>query len=90
MSLDSLLNWSKIYPPGYLDPKKWPRLSGYRPVDNSFDPPIYRVSETVSDRLLSYYDDEIYIDYTPSKLERDGVWDVSIIPLPVSAVHFIL
>ena len=77
MSLDRLLSWSHIYPPGRIKPSQWPRLSGYCHPDQTLDPPKYRVSETLSDHLLSYYADEIYIDYTPSNLEHDGVWDVS-------------
>ena len=78
MNLDQLLKWSRIYPPGHFQPSKWPRLSGYQYDDPTYDPPKYHISETLSGRLLDYYEDEIYFDYTPSELEPDAVWNVSV------------
>ena len=77
MSLRLLLEASKTAPPGHILPKHWPRLSGNGHVDRTYDPPIYQINETLRDQLLSYFEPEIYFDYTPSSLEKDGVWDVS-------------
>ena len=77
MSLEHLFHVSRIFPPGHLSPEKWPRLSGSKAREVSPESPRYCISESLSDRLLSYYEDAIYFDYTPSNLEPDSVWDVS-------------
>ena len=79
MSLDLLLRVSKLFPPGTTNPSQWPRLSGTNFQDHTYDPPRYRISEVLSEKLLSYFETPIYFDYTPSQLEPDGVWEVFMI-----------
>ena len=77
MSLDSLLQMSKKFPPGYLQPDDWPRLSGLPRQDKTYDPPVYQIPPSFKDHLLSYFEEEIYFVYNDSyimpKEAEDGV-----------------
>ena len=77
MSLDRLLLLSKVFPPGALPACKWPRLSEKSRTDRTYDPPKYGRSTDLQEKLLNYFEEEIYFDtYVPSKLSVDGVMQV--------------
>ena len=78
MSLDRLLLLSRAFPPGAITPERWPRLSEKDRKDYTYDPPRYRRSELLQEKLLNFFEEEIYFDtYVPSYLESDGVIAVS-------------
>ena len=76
-----MLAMSKKFPPGYLQPNDWPRLSGFSHKDDTFDPPVYQIPPVFKDHLLSYFEEEIYFtyrnDYIMPKEAEDGVVKVS-------------
>ena len=76
MSLEKLLTLSKLFPPGRIEPKNWPRLSDKCRRDSTYDPPTYTISSSLCEKLLSYFEPEVLFDYTPSDLEPDGVMEV--------------
>ena len=84
MSLDHLLRIGKRFPPGYINTCDWPRTCGtYRP-DNTYDSPRYEIPIHLRDRLLSYYEEDIYFslktDFIMKKEDEDGVVKVTNLP----------
>ena len=77
MSLESLILLSKKFPPGHLQPRDWPRLSGLSQKDKTYDPPVYRIPPNFKDHLLSYFEEEIHFtyrnDYVMPREAEDGV-----------------
>ena len=77
MSLDKLLEASKKFPPGYINPEQWPRLSGLNLRDKTYDPPRYEIPGFLKLRLMKYYEEEIYFDlkggYVMPRDQEDGV-----------------
>ena len=67
----------KKFPPGYLQPKDWPRSSGRSFKDATYDPPVYQIPPTFKDRLLEYFEEEIHFtyrnDYIMPRDAEDGV-----------------
>ena len=77
MSLDRLLLLSRVFPPGTITADRWPRLSEKNRADHTYDPPKYRRSEKLQEKLLNYFEEEIYFEhYIPSQLAIDGVMQV--------------
>ena len=77
MSLACLLSASKKFPPGYIRPDQWPRLSGHNYQDRTYDPPQYQIPGHLKNRLMDYYEEEIYFDlktdYRMPRDQEDGV-----------------
>ena len=77
MSLDCLLSASKKFPPGHIQPKQWPRLSGNNYHDQTYDPPVYEIPGHLKMRLVEYYEEDIYFDlktdYIMPREDYDGV-----------------
>ena len=72
MSLNQLLLASRNFPPGYIQPTQWPRLSGYRPSDHTYDPPKYQIPGLLKQKLVSYYEEDIHFDLkTEFRMPRD-------------------
>ena len=72
---------SRKFPPGYLRPEDWPRLSGVPKRDRTYDPPVYRIPPAFKDRLLGYFEEEIHFtyhnDYVMPREAEDGVVKVN-------------
>ena len=77
MSLACLLAASKKFPPGHIRPEQWPRLSGHNYHDKTFDPPRYQIPGHLKNRLVDYYEEDIYFDlktdYVMPRDQYDGV-----------------
>ena len=77
MSLACLLQTSKKFPPGYIQPNQWPRLSGHNHYDHTYDPPVYQIPGHLKLRLVNYYEEDIYFDlksdYVMPRDQQDGV-----------------
>ena len=77
MSLDKFLQLSRAFPPGYLNSSNWPKTCGYHRPDQTYDPPRYEIPLHLRDRLLGYFEEDIYFslktDYIMPKKEEDGV-----------------
>ena len=81
MSLERLLEISKPFPPGYIGLSVWPRSCGnYRP-DHTYDSPRYEIPDHLRDRLLGYFEEDVYFslktDFIMKKEDEDGVVKVS-------------
>ena len=77
MSLDQLFSTSRKFPPGYLNPTHWPRLSGLNHCDKTYDPPRYEIPGKLKLQLVGYYEEDIYFrhqtDYIMPRDQEDGV-----------------
>ena len=77
MSLANLLSAGRKFPPGYIQPSQWPRLSGYHQSDQTFDPPKYQIPGKLKNKLVDYYEEAIYFDmkseYRMPRDQEDGV-----------------
>ena len=77
MNLANLLSAGRKFPPGYIKPSQWPRLSGYHQSDQTFDPPKYQKPGKLINRLVEYYEEAIYFDmkteFRMPRAQEDGV-----------------
>lgn len=77
MSLANLLAASRKFPPGYIQPTQWPRLSGYQHPDQTYDPPKYQIPGPLKIRLVEYYEEAIHFDpktdFRMPREQEDGV-----------------
>ena len=93
MSLEKLLIASRKFPPGYINPEQWPRLSGLNIKDKTFDPPRYEIPGHLKLKLVGYYEEDIYFslksDFIMPRDQEDGVVKESLIETHIINIRLI-